>query len=101
MYKDYDRVISFLMNCYNENKNMECYVDKNTNTAFVEAVSTREKYRKKGLCKQMLQGPIIRLKEMGIERAYINSYDWRKKVYNSAGFDTEDSIGFWYKKIEM
>ena len=78
-----------------------CYVDKNTNTAFVEPVSTREKYRKKGLCKQMLHGLIIRLKEMGIERAYINSYDWRKKVYNSAGFETEDSIGFWYKKIEM
>lgn len=78
-----------------------CYVDKNTNTAFVEPVSTREKYRKKGLCKQMLHGLIIRLKEMGIEQAYINSYDWRKKVYNSAGFETEDSIGFWYKKIEI
>jgi N-acetylglutamate synthase-like GNAT family acetyltransferase len=78
-----------------------CYVDKNTNTALVEPVSTREKYRKKGLCKQMLHGLINRLKEMGIERAYINSYDWRKKVYNSAGFATEDSIGFWYKKIEM
>lgn len=77
-----------------------CYVDKNTNTAFVEPVSTREKYRKKGLCKQMLHGLINRLKEMGIERAYINSYDWRKKVYNSAGFDTEDSIGFWYKEIK-
>lgn len=76
-----------------------CYVDKITNTAFVEPVSTREKYRKKGLCKQMLHGLIIRLKEMGIERAYINSYDWRKKVY--AGFETEDSIGFWYKKIEI
>ena len=78
-----------------------CYVDKNTNTAFIEPVSTREKYRKKGLCKQMLQGLIIRLKEMGIERAYINSYDWRKKVYNSAGFETEYSIGFWYKKIKI
>lgn len=78
-----------------------CYVDKNTSTAFVEPVSTREKYRKKGLCKQMLHGLINRLKEMGIERAYINSYDWRKKVYNSAGFETEDSIGFWYKKIEI
>ena len=75
-----------------------CYVDKHTSTAFVEPVSTREKYRKKGLCKQMLHGLIIRLKEMGIERAYINSYDWRKKVYNSAGFETEDSISFWYKK---
>ena len=38
------------------------------------------------------------LKDMGIEKAYINSYDWRVKVYNSAGFETEDSIGFWHKK---
>lgn len=76
-----------------------CYVDKNTSTAFIEPVCTREKYRKQGLAKQMLYGVIIRLKEMGIENAYINSYDWRKKVYNSAGFETEDSIGFWHKKI--
>lgn len=76
-----------------------CYVDKNTSTAFVEPVSTREKYRHKGFAKQMLYGVINRLKEMKIENAYINSYDWRVKVYNSAGFETEDSIGFWYKKI--
>lgn len=77
-----------------------CYVDKVTNTAFIEPVSTREKYRRKGLCKEMLHGVIIRLKGMGIERVYINSYDWRRKVYNSAGFETVDSIGFWYKKIK-
>ena len=77
-----------------------CYVDKVTSTAFVEPVSTREKYRGKGLCKAMMHGIINKCKEMGIERAYVNSYDWRKKVYNSAGFKTEDSIGFWYKKIQ-
>jgi len=77
-----------------------CYVDKVTSTAFVEPVSTREKYRGKGLCKAMMHGIINKCKEIGIERAYVNSYDWRKKVYNSAGFETEDSIGFWYKKIK-
>jgi predicted GNAT family N-acyltransferase len=77
-----------------------CYVDKVTSTAFVEPVSTREKYREKGLCKAMMHGIINKCKEMGIERAYVNSYDWRKKVYNSAGFETEDSIGCWYKKIK-
>ena len=76
-----------------------CYVDKETSTAFVEPVSTREKYRHKGFAKQMLHGVINRLKKMGIENAYINSYDWRVKVYNSAGFETEDTIGFWHKKI--
>lgn len=77
-----------------------CYVNKELSTAFVEPVCTREKYRGKGLCKQMLYGVINKLKEMKIENAYINSYDWRRKVYNSAGFETEDSIGFWYKKIK-
>lgn len=76
-----------------------CYVDKETSTAFVEPVSTREKYRHKGFAKQMLHGVINRLKKMGIENAYINSYDWRVKVYNSAGFETEDTTGFWHKKI--
>lgn len=56
-------------------------------------------YKNEGISRQMLYGVIIRLKEMGIENAYINSYDWRRKVYNSAGFETEDSIGFWHKKI--
>lgn len=76
-----------------------CYVDKNTKTAFIEPVCTRDKYRKKGLCKEMLHATINKLKEMNIERCYINSFDWRKKVYNSAGFETIDSIGFWYKEI--
>lgn len=76
-----------------------CYVDKELSTAFIEPVSTREKYRHKGFAKQMLYGVINRLKTMEIENAYINSYDWRVKVYNSAGFETEDTIGFWHKKI--
>lgn len=76
-----------------------CYVDMNTKTAFFEPVCTREKYRRLGLCRAMLQGAINRLKEMGIRAAYINSYAWRKNVYNNAGFDTIDTIGFWTKKL--
>lgn len=76
-----------------------CYVDMNTKTAFFEPVCTREKYRRLGLCRAMLQGAINRLKEMGIRAAYINSYAWRKNVYNNAGFDTIDTIGFWAKKL--
>jgi len=76
-----------------------CYVDKDTQTGFVEPVSTREKYRHKGLCKLMILGIMMRLKEMKIPNAYINSYDWRRKVYNACGFKTEDSIGYWCKKI--
>ena len=75
------------------------YVDKETSTAFFEPVSTREKYRHKGFATQMIHGAINRLKEMGIENAYINSYDWRVNVYRSAGFETEDTIGCWHKRI--
>lgn len=77
-----------------------CYVDKDTSTGFIEPVSTREQYRHKGFAREMLHGVINRLKEMGIESAYVNSYDWRVKVYNGAGFNTIDSIGCWHKKIK-
>lgn len=77
-----------------------CYVNKELSTAFIEPVCTREKYRNLGLCRQMLYGVMIHLKEIGIENAYINSYDWRRKVYNRIGFETEDSISFWHKKIK-
>ena len=76
-----------------------CYADKKTRTGFIEPVSTRGKYRRKGFCRQMLNGVMIRLKEMGIENCYINSYDWRRNVYTHCGFKTEDSIGYWRKKI--
>ena len=47
----------------------------------------------------MMHGVILRCKELNIEKCYVNSYDWRKKFYNKAGFITEDSIGFYHKKI--
>lgn len=77
-----------------------CYVDKITKTAFVEPVSTREKFRGRGIGKAMLQGIINRLKEEGITACYVNSYaDWRRAFYNSAGFATQNSVGFWFKEI--
>lgn len=75
------------------------YVDKESKTAFVEPVSTREKYRHKGIGTAMMHGVILKCKELGIEKCYVNSYDWRRKFYNAAGFTTEDSIGFYHKKI--
>ena len=75
------------------------YVDKKSKTAFVEPVSTREKYRHKGIGTAMMHGVIIKCKELGVEKCYVNSYDWRRKFYNASGFITEDSIGFYHKKI--
>lgn len=75
------------------------YVDEKSKTAFIEPVSTREKYRHKGIGTAMMHGVMLRCREKGIEKCYVNSYDWRRKFYNAAGFVTEDSIGFWHKTI--
>lgn len=75
------------------------YVDQQSKTALIEPVSTREKYQRRGIGTAMMHGAILRCKEMGIEKCYVNSFGWRRKFYNAAGFTTEDSIGFWYKTI--
>lgn len=75
------------------------YVDQQTKTALIEPVSTREKYRHKGIGTAMMHGVMLRCKEMGIEKCYVNSFGWRRQFYNAAGFSTEDSIGFWYKTL--
>ena len=75
------------------------YVDKESKTAFIEPVSTREKYRHKGIGTAMMHGVMLRCKELGIEKCYVNSYDWRRKFYNASGFITEDTIGCYHKKI--
>lgn len=75
------------------------YVDMASKTAFIEPVSTREKYRHKGLGTAMMHGAMVKCRELGVEKCYVNSYDWRRKFYNASGFITEDSIGFWHKKL--
>ena len=75
------------------------YVDKESKTAFVEPVSTREKYRHKGIGTAMMHGVMLKCKELGVEKCYVNSYDWRRKFYNATGFTTEDTNGCYRKKI--
>lgn len=76
------------------------YVDTVTKTALIEPVSTREKYRHKGLGTALMHGAILKCREKGVEKCYVNSYDWRRKFYNAAGFVTEDTIGFWHKQLK-
>lgn len=76
-----------------------CYVDRETRTALLEPLCTRERYRRRGFARQMLYGVMNRLKEREIESCFINSYDWRRRVYNACGFETVDSIGFWHKTL--
>ena len=44
------------------------YVDKESKTAYIEPVSTREKYRHKGIGTAMMHGVMRRCKEKGIEK---------------------------------
>ena len=75
------------------------YVDTQTGTALIEPVSTREKYQRRGIGTALMLGAILRCREKGIEKCYVNSFGWRRKFYNAAGFTTEDTVGFWYKTI--
>lgn len=75
------------------------YVDMPTRTAWIEPVSTRLKYRRMGIGTAMMHGVLQRCREKGVEKCYVNSYGWRRKFYNAAGFRTEDSIGLWTKTL--
>lgn len=75
------------------------YVDMPTRTAWIEPVSTRLRYRRMGIGTAMMHGVLQRCREKGVEKCYVNSYGWRRKFYNAAGFRTEDSIGLWTKTL--
>lgn len=72
------------------------WLDTDTKSAFVEPVSTREKYRKCGLGKAMLLAALHRCKEKGITCAYVEPFDkWRERFYASVGFKTYGKMGIW------
>ena len=63
-------------------------------------ISLMQKFWGLGIGTAMMHGAILKCKEKGIEKCYVNSFGWRRKFYNAAGFITEDTVGFWYKKID-
>ena len=76
------------------------WVDKDTRSAYVEPMSTREKYRKKGFGKAMLLYAQNLLFEDGIEYCFVNPFAaHRDRVYSSAGFETFDEEFVWTKKF--
>ncbi len=72
------------------------YVDKQSKTALIEPVGTREPYGHRGIGTAMLHGAVRRCSALGIERCYVDNFGWRRDFYTAAGFHTEDSVGFWY-----
>ena len=75
------------------------YVDLRTGTALVEPVSTREKYRHMGIGTALMHGAVLRCRQLGIEKCYVDAFGRRKDFYAAAGFSTESSTGFWYKTL--
>lgn len=75
-----------------------CYVNLELKTAFIEPVSTRNKYQKIGLGKAMMHTIINRCKDLGITSCYVNSYDWRVNFYNKSGFETIDVLNYFKKE---
>ena len=47
----------------------------------------------------MMHGAIIRCKQLGIEKCYVDAFGRRKDFYISTGFFTENSTSFWYKTL--
>ena len=73
------------------------YVDRRTRTALIEPVSTRERYRHRGIGTAMVRGAVERCREKGVEKCFVDAFGERKDFYLSAGFFTEDSISFFHK----
>lgn len=68
------------------------YVDRPSKTALIEPVGTRDEYRHKGLGTAVLHKSVLRLKEKGVEKCYVDSFGQSRRLfYNAAGSDSEDS----------
>ena len=75
------------------------WYDAKLNIGMIEPVCTRINYRRQGLGRAMLIEGLRRLKEMGADKAYVESYgDNRRMFYNSAGFITYDRDYPWKKR---
>lgn len=76
------------------------WYDEQTKTGMFEPVATHPNHRKLGLGKAMLIEGLRRLKAIGANRAYVESYgDNRKAFYNSAGFETYNKDWYWTKEF--
>lgn len=75
------------------------WVDRLTNTGYIEPVSTRKKYRRLGLGKAIQQETLNLLNKENVEFCYVNPYGkTRDKFYSSCGYETFD-YEYEYKKI--
>lgn len=89
MERDLTRLENFLRDQYRANHNMTSWLPQRLNDLIFRIdVQHLQKH-----------GVLLRCREKGIEKCYVNSYSWRRKFYNAAGFRTEDCIGLWTKTL--
>ncbi len=76
------------------------YVDRKSGTALIEPLSTRERYRGRGLGTALVRGAVLRCAKLGIDRCYVDSFgEDRRRFYENTGFVTEDTTAFWYRTM--
>ena len=75
------------------------YVDRQSGTALIEPVSTREPYQHRGFGRAMMQAALRRCAALGLEKCYVDSFGWRREFYAAAGFAAEDSVSFWSRML--
>ncbi len=73
------------------------YVDSRSGTAMIEPLSVREAWQGRGLGTALIRGAVLRCRELGLGKCYVDCFGWRKDFYTAAGFTVEDRIGFWYR----
>lgn len=52
-----------------------------------------------GLGTALIRGAVLRCRELGVGKCYVDCFGWRKDFYTAAGFTVEDRIGFWYRRL--
>ena len=46
-----------------------------------------------------MHGAVLRCRQLGVEKCYVDAFGRRKDFYLSAGFSVEGSCSFWYKTL--
>ena len=64
--------------------------DLSDDALWLGMLQEKHAHQRKGIGTALIHGAILRCKEKGIEKCYVNSFGWRRKFYNAAGFVTED-----------
>ncbi len=76
------------------------WIDPELNVGYIEPVGTDAQHRMKGLARATINIGLHRLKQAGINKAFVGSYgDDRMKFYNLSGFTNRITLHTWSRNI--